>query len=186
MNFSAVTPRPKSEATLAVVMIIIAKIMILHLIGRPVICDCGVLKLWEGTPSPAHNSQHFADHYSFLHAAFGIGLFHLLAGLRPDWSMARLAIAVTASSAIWEVAENTPFIIDRFASWSSNLDYGGDSLANSLGDTLFTLLGAAIAARLNWTLALFLVLAIEVAVYLLIGDGLVAGALRLLTGTSLA
>lgn len=185
MNFSAVTPRPASETALAVFMIVIVKIMILYLMGRPIICECGVFKIWQGTLAPDHNSQHFADHYSLLHAAFGVGLFHVLAGLRPDWSMARLVVAVTASSAIWEIAENTPLIIDRFAVFGSNLDYRGDSLANSLGDTLFTLLGAAIATRVNRVLAILLVLATELAVYMLIGDGLVSGALRLLTGTSL-
>ncbi|MBI1622376.1 DUF2585 family protein [Aquamicrobium zhengzhouense] len=182
MSSSVALSRPATEAAFTIFAIILFKVLILHWIGRPLICECGVLKLWQGRLDPHHNSQHFSDHYSLLHAAFGIGLFRILVWLRPDWSMARLMVAVAASSAIWEVMENTPFIIERFAAFGSNLDYQGDSLVNSVGDTLFVLIGAFLAAWLRQMPALMLALCIELSVYLLIGDSIVHGMLRLVAG----
>ncbi len=186
MNVSAVRSGADTQAAVAVVAIILCKILILHLLGRPIICSCGILRMWQGAPDPSHNSQHFMDHYSWLHAVFGLGLSHLLAWIRPDWSMGRLIVAVAASSAIWEGIENTPFVIDRFAMFGSDLAYHGDSIINSLGDTLFMLGGAVIAMRVSRVTAALFAICIEASVYLLIGDSILFGVFRVVTGTSTA
>lgn len=185
MLASAAPHSPVFRAALAVVAIIILKLLILRVIGRPVICECDVVRLWHGALDPGQNSQHLFDPYSLLHGVFGLALFHVLTALRPDWSVAKVIVAVAASSAIWEVIENTPFIIERFSVFGSDLDYRGDSLLNSFGDTLAMLAGAFLAIRLTWKTAVLVGVATEVFVYLLIGDGILLGMFRLVTGSAM-
>ncbi|KAA0971955.1 DUF2585 family protein [Aureimonas fodinaquatilis] len=175
-----------TKTAVVVLVIILFKILILHLMGRPLTCACGDVRLWQGALDPTHNSQHFSDHYSWLHAVFGVGLFHLLVWMRPDWSMRDVIVAVAASSAIWEVMENTTLIIDRFAMFGSDLDYRGDSILNSAGDTLFMLAGAIAAMKLSRTSAALFAISVEASVFLLIGDGILLGTLRLVTGSPMA
>jgi len=184
MIYSSVRQRSHSSAILVIVTIIVAKILLLHLMGRPLTCNCGVVKLWQGGLDPNQNSQQFADHYSLLHAVFGMVLFQWLAWIRPDWSIARLIVVVAASSATWEIMENTPIIIERFGMLGSDLHYNGDSILNSVGDTIFVLVGAAVAMKLSHLAALLLATAIEITVYVLIGDSILFGMFRFVAGTA--
>jgi hypothetical protein len=49
-----------------------------------------------------------------------------------------LAIAIEAS---WEVIENTSWLIERYRGTTVSLDYYGDSVINSVADTLFMVVG---------------------------------------------
>ncbi|MCJ8521730.1 hypothetical protein ABID21_004909 [Pseudorhizobium tarimense] len=160
-------------------LIVAGQIVVLLLLGRSWFCTCGFVRLWQGALDPRQNSQQLMDHYSLLHLAFGAGLFVWLNAIRPHWPLVRLATYAIASSALWEIVENLPLVIQLFGNDGSGLHYSGDSIVNSLSDTLFVLLGFLLASRLSTGLAVAAILFLEVATYLMIGDGVVAGILRI-------
>jgi hypothetical protein len=162
--------------------ILLLQLGLLHLVGRPLACPCGSLRLWQGGLDPVQNSQQVADAYSLLHGIFGLALFLWLERIRPHWPLAQRALVAMASSAIWEVMENLPPVVRRFGAEGSDLHYVGDSLINSAGDTLFVLLGFLVAARLPLRATLLLAVLVEAVVYLMIGDGIVVGTFRFIFG----
>lgn len=151
----------------------------LDLMGRPLVCDCGPIRLWDGDPHSPGSSQQFADWYSALHVVYGIGLFLALQRARPHWPTSWLFLTALASSAVWEVMENTPWIIAMFGSAVGAPDYHGDSVLNALGDTVFVALGFGAARTLPLKGTIALVLVLELAIALAIRDGFVLGTLRL-------
>jgi hypothetical protein len=108
----------------------------LHRQGRLWWCACGYLWLWSGDAWGSHNSQHLFDPYTFTHVLHGIVLCGLLAWclprLSPPW---RFCLAVSIE-ALWEVFENSAFIIERYRAATISLGYQGDTIVNSLGDIL--------------------------------------------------
>jgi len=88
-----------------------------------------------------------------------------------------MAIGLEAS---WEVIENTPFVIDRYRQLALAQGYLGDSIVNSIGDTLAAALGFALA-RLSpiWS-SVGLVIAMELFVGLTIRDNLTLNIIQLI------
>ena len=130
----------RTQATLLVTAIVAAAALALYLMGHPLICKCGYVKLWHGVVS-AENSQHLTDWYSLpYHPRFSVLLAVLVRRpVVPSFGL-RLVLAV-AIEAAWEVFENTDFIINRYREATISLDYYGDSVINSVSDILFMVLG---------------------------------------------
>ncbi|MFM5922784.1 MAG: DUF2585 domain-containing protein [Novosphingobium sp.] len=128
--------------------------VILLMMGRTPICQCGTIKLWWGVVQSSENSQHIADWYSFSHVIHGLLFYffaHLLwrrwklfGGKPASWA---LPIAVVFE-AFWELLENSPLIIDRYRAVTVSFGYEGDSVLNSLSDIGFMALGFWIASKL--------------------------------------
>src|SRR5438874_5245296 len=99
---------------LAIVFLLTLTAFQLHHQGRRWWCACGQPFLWAGDVWSEHNSQHLFDPYSFTHILHGFVFWGLLAlvcrRLHPVW---RLCIAV-GLAAIWEVVENSAFVIERY------------------------------------------------------------------------
>lgn len=72
---------------------------------------------------------------------------------------------------MWEIAENTEFVIRRYREETATLGYQGDTVVNSISDILVCGLGFLVAQHLGFrrTLALFVVT--EVALAFWIRDG---------------
>jgi hypothetical protein len=106
-----------------------------------------------------HNSQHFADPYSFTHVLHGVLLCGVLALVvrRLSWAW-RFFLAVLLEAG-WEMFENTEFVIQRYREATLALGYMGDSILNSLGDVVFCGMGFMIARHLGfWRSVVFCVL----------------------------
>src|SRR5919108_4289593 len=102
----------------------------------PVTCKCGAVDLWHGNPSGPETSQHLTDWYTYTHVLHGFAIYLLLWGIAPRMRFGpRLALAVGLESA-WEVIENTPFVVDRYRQLALARGYFGDSVVNSLFDSL--------------------------------------------------
>ena len=96
--------------------------------------------------SGKYTSQSLFDIYSFTHISHGILLFYFLYyfhGYKKYNSMIYYALFYEI---MWEIIENTPYIIDRYRK-ASNLsrNYPGDSIINSIGDILSMTIGFYIA-----------------------------------------
>lgn len=146
------------------------KIAVLAALGRPLGCGCD--QLWALPGNVGLNSQTVLDPYSLQHLIFGTVLVKLVRWQRPDWPLWTLMAAVIVSSTIWEVVENLPFSIDLFGYASVDpLAYHGDSIVNSLSDTVLAVLGAALGLPLaGWVIAVIAV-AVEILLSVAIADG---------------
>jgi len=146
--------------------------VVLHLLGRVWICACGTIRLWVGDMHSSELSQQILDWYTPSHVIHGIlfyGLLHLLMPRAPV--LTRLAIAVGIEAA-WEIAENSPAVIEEYRKQATAAGYTGDSILNSLLDTVAMMTGFALARLLPWQATVALALAAEIAVGAIVHDNL--------------
>lgn len=159
-------------------LLLLAVAALLKLLGRQFVSDSG-FGLWTGAWTP-NTSQWIADPYSASHVLHGILLYWLLVPLARWWSPpARLLAALTIES-LWELFENTPFVIERYRANTASLDYYGDSILNSILDILCALVGFYLAWRFGWKWMIAVILAIELSMLVLVRDNLTLNILMLL------
>ena len=147
----------KVRPWLAITGILVVTVFQLHQQGRIWWCACGHWNPWDGDIWSAHNSQHWLDPYSFTHVLHGVMLCGVLVWLLQRVPLIwRLTLAV-AVEALWEILENSPFIIQRYREATIGLGYEGDSIANSMADILCCAIGFLLARKLGlrWSVVLF-------------------------------
>jgi hypothetical protein len=81
-------------------------------------------------------------------------------------------LLAVALECVWEVFENTNYVIDKYRANTASLDYFGDSVANSIGDVSACVLGFWIAFKLGLWRSLFFFLAVEAVLLFFIRDSL--------------
>ena len=165
----------------AAALLIAATAAILLVIGRPPICTCGEVALW-GAVGPAQ-SQMLADWYSASHLVHGFLFFALLWLLFRRWSVERRFLVALIIESAWEIAENTPMVIDRYREATAALGYTGDSILNSISDILMMAIGFVLARRLPVWASIAIVLLLELVPLLVIRDNLVLNVWMLLAPT---
>lgn len=153
-------------------LILIAAGLVLFAMGRPPICGCGEIALWEPSASSARTSQMLSDWYSPSHFIHGLIFYWLLWLAFRDWSVETRFLGAMAIETAWELVENTPLIIDRYREATIALGYNGDSILNSLSDIMMMALGFLAARRLPAWLSVLVALVLEVAALIVIRDNL--------------
>jgi hypothetical protein len=168
------------DSLLIALALIAAQVAILYAMGRVPICACGTIKLWQSTVNSSENSQHIFDWYTPSHIVHGFLFYVVLRFLFPKTSiLARLLIAIGIEVA-WEIIENTPAIIERYRTGTISLSYYGDSIVNSVADTLAMIAGFALASRLPVAVSVVLVVAFELFTAYWIRDNLTLNVVMLL------
>jgi hypothetical protein len=159
--------------------IVLATAAAMLAIGRPAICPCGYVLLWDGRVGGGDNSQHLTDWYTFSHVIHGFLFYGLLRLVAPGWSFGWRLVGALVLEVGWEFVENTPWLIERYRGQTVALDYMGDSVINSVSDVGFMVLGFWLAARLPVAVTLALAVAMEVTTAMVIRDGLLLNVLML-------
>lgn len=156
-----------------IIFALLIQAFVLHLFGQPPICTCDYVKLWEGVVSSGGNSQHITDWYTLSHVIHGFLFYLLLRTLFPRMPvLTRLLLAVGIEIA-WEITENTPWLIEHYRQQALAQGYVGDSILNSLSDTVAMIAGFLLVRHTRWWLILMLAIMFEAFTVFYIRDGLV-------------
>lgn len=165
---------------LAIAITLAAAAFQLHYQGRLLLCSCGRFFLWVGNARSSNTSQHLLDPYSFTHVLHGVILFWLIAWFAPRLSWAWQLWLAVAAEAVWEVVENSDFIIQMYREGAGALGYFGDTIVNSLGDIAMCGLGFVLPRYLGFGRSLALFVTVEVVLLFWIRDSLVLNILMLI------
>jgi hypothetical protein len=171
---------PASVYFLVAAGLVVLQAVLVHAQGHPLTCTCGTIRLWVGDVSSQENSQQLTDWYTFTHVIHGFGLYLFLWLVAPRFPMGlRFALAI-GLEASWEIAENTQFIIDRYRQSALAQGYFGDSVVNSVSDTLAMAAGFALARTLPVWSIVALAIAMEAFTGYVIRDNLTLNVIQLI------
>lgn len=131
----------KKIIIIGIVGLLLAQAVVLFVFGQPGICDCGFVKVWEGVVLSSGTSQHISDWYTFSHIIHGFLFYALLWWLFPKMSFGVRLLIAMGIEITWEIAENTPWVIQAYREQALAQGYMGDSVLNSVLDTVFMMLG---------------------------------------------
>lgn len=172
----AVISRPKPLLILLGALAL--TVAVLWAMGRPPICSCGTIELW-GEVGPKQ-SQMLADWYSPSHVIHGFLFYAILRWAWPGSPAERRFLLALIVEASWEIAENTPIIIDRYREATMALGYSGDSILNSASDVAMMALGYLAAQRLPAWTSILVVIVLELVPLIAIRDNLTLNVIMLL------
>ena len=141
--------------------------------GRALVCPCGSIRFASAAAETAQVSQQFTDWYTLSHLVHGLLLYGAAWWLLPRLAVPGRMLAAVAVEAVWEVVENSNFVIAHFRADEAALGAVGDTVLNAQGDILAMIAGFWLARWLPVRASVALALALELAAYWAIRDGLV-------------
>jgi hypothetical protein len=169
----------RTQLALALIALFaLTQALTLYFFGQPFLCACGTVKVWEGDVGSSGNSQQVTDWYTFSHVIHGFIFYFVLWYFFPRMPLLqRLALAVGIEVA-WEITENTPWLISQYREQALSAGYSGDSILNSLSDTVAMTLGFLFASRAPVWATIFTAIGFEIFVGYTIRDNLTLNVLN--------
>jgi hypothetical protein len=159
---------------------VITAMIALYFQGRVWWCEADDYSPWAWDIWSKHNSQHLVDPYSFTHVLHGVVEFWIIGLIFKKMPLAwRMLIAVMIEG-VWEVAENSSYVINRYREATISLDYFGDSILNSVSDMICCATGFVIAYELRFWKSLALFLVTESVLILWVRDSLIINIIMLI------
>jgi len=149
-------------------------------LGQPWISASGKILLWSNNPLSPETSQQLADWYSLSHIVHGFLFYGLLKLVAPKLPLGVRLLLAMGLEISWEIAENTPMVIEAYRKQALAIGYTGDSILNSLMDTLMAVLGFLFASRAPAWVTVAAGIGMEVLAAIVIRDGLVLNILNFL------
>lgn len=150
----------------------------LFLFGQPPICTCGYVKFWEGIVLSSGNSQHLTDWYIFSHIIHGFLFYLLLWVIFPKMSAGKRFLIAIGIEVAWEIIENTPMVIQHYREQALAQGYTGDSIINSVFDTLSMVVGFFMAKKWPIWSIVFIAIGLELFTAYMIRDNLMLNILN--------
>lgn len=180
-NPSSPSGRPRvGSVVLLLAVALLVQATVLHLMGQPAICACGTIRLWVGQVLGPENSQQITDWYTFSHVIHGMIFYGLTALVVPRAPIVvRLGLALGIEIA-WELAENSPAVIEHYRQQALAQGYVGDSILNSVSDTLAMVAGFVLARLLPARATVAVALAFEIFTAVMIRDNLTLNVIQLI------
>lgn len=150
--------------------------------GQPCLPSSGLV-CWYGDTEGPGNSQHILDWYTFTHILHGFMFYFITYGfglLVPVVTVHYGYLIALSTAAIWEIVENTPWVINRYRQTAVAAGYNGDSVINSFCDSVACTLGFWISHFSPWWTILILAIVEEVFLGILIRDNLIINMLQII------
>ena len=148
--------------------------------GRVWWCACGHAWPVILNVNSSHNSQHLFDPYVFSHVLHGVLFFGLAWIFADRFNLSWRFLLAAAVEIAWEMAENSPLVIDRYRNATVSLGYTGDSIVNSLGDIIGFAAGFFLARAIGLWASIAVGVVIELGMLWLIRDNLTLNVLMLI------
>jgi hypothetical protein len=175
-----VTQQLHWSCAIAAAALLATQITVLHAFGQPFAAASGRILLWVNDPFSPDTSQQLADWYTFSHIIHGFIFYGVLKVLAPRMPLvARFLIAMGVEIA-WELTENTPVVIQHYRQQALAVGYAGDSILNSVADTLMMSAGFFVASRLRARTVIALAVCLEIFTAITIRDNLTLNVINLI------
>lgn len=162
------------------VLITIGMVAVLYAQGRIWWCKFGDYNPWTSDAWTDHTSQHLFDPYAFTHVLHGVLFFWLITLIFRKVSVGWQFFIAILVECVWEVVENSSYIIGKYRENTASLDYFGDSIFNSVGDVIACALGFYIAHKLRFWRSLAFFFLVEIILLFWIRDGLLINIVMLI------
>lgn len=125
--------------------------------------------------SGKETSQLLFDPYSVTHISHGILFYLMFSQFYRSNTSIWISIIVEV---LWEMIENTEFIIKQYRKTEKSREYAGDSLVNAISDVWFAVIGVQLMMYLSVKQGLMLVMLIEVVLWYVINDNMMINVLQ--------
>ena len=153
--------------------LLVLQVGALWALGQPWMSASGKIMLWANNPLSPETSQQIADWYALSHIVHGFLFYGLIKLIRPRLAFGMALLIAMGLEISWEIAENTPMVIEAYRKQALAIGYAGDSILNSLMDTLMMALGFLFASRAPVWVTVAAGVAMEVLAAVVIRDGLI-------------